>query len=126
MCFGMPNRNRIDDWQTQRFLTAREVTQRTTDFWYSLHPSTIRRWMKNGVTSFGMPLDVSVKNNHLVISFAQVQRLRKEIERRVREWNLRTGDPEDLSDRSTLKAGVILSHSQKFISHSPKLKSPRP
>jgi hypothetical protein len=81
-CFGMPRRNRAKTLSSQRFFTARGAAEficldlRANP---RLHESTIRRWMKNGVTSFGMPLDVSVKDNHLVISQRQADRLQEVI-----------------------------------------------
>jgi len=73
--------------------------------------------MKNGVTSFGMPLDVSVKDSHLVISLFQVDRLRKELERR--EWDKFARVSEELE--AELKSGMPLSRPLPL-----KLKTPAP
>jgi len=87
-CFGMPRRNRAKTLSSQRFFTAREAAEficldlRANS---RLRESTIRRWMKNGMTSFGMPLDVSVKDNHLVISQLQVDRLQEVINWRAED-----------------------------------------
>jgi hypothetical protein len=69
-------------------VTAREVAKCIT----SVHESTIRRWMKNGVTGFGLPLDVSVKDNHRVISLFEVHRLQDELQRRELDAFVRETD----------------------------------
>jgi hypothetical protein len=107
----MPRRKKL--WG-DRLVTAREVAKYSiTD----VHESTIRRWMKNGVTSFGMPLDVAVKNNHFVISLFQVDRLQKEVERRAADKFARVS--EELE--AELKSGMPLSRLLPL-----KLKTPAP
>jgi hypothetical protein len=76
LSFGMPRRK---DSYGNTLVTARQMAKYSVT---SVHESTIRRWMKNGMTSFGMPLDVSVKDGHLAIPLFQVHRLQNELERR--------------------------------------------
>jgi len=95
-------------------LTARQVAKYSIA---SVHESTIRRWMKNGVTSFGMPLDVSVKNGHLAISNSQARRLDEALYRREGDKFARISEKLE----AELKSGIPLSRSLPL-----KLKSPAP
>jgi len=109
LCFGMPRKRSL---YGDTLVTATEVAKYSIT---SVHESTIRRWMKNGVTSFGMPLDVSVKDSHLVISLFQVDRLREELERREGDKFARIS--EELE--AELKSGIPLSRPLKLKSPAP-------
>jgi hypothetical protein len=69
-----------------------------------VHESTFRRWMKNGRTSFGMPLDVSIKNNHLVIPQFQAYGVERELTARSNATFERDAD----AFEAELKSGVPL------------------
>ncbi|HTT83346.1 MAG TPA: hypothetical protein VMF67_07680 [Rhizomicrobium sp.] len=109
-CFEMPRRKKL--WG-DTLVTAREAATYSIT---SVHESTIRRWMKNGVTSFGMPLDVSVKDGHLAISLLQVHRVREELQRRDHEKFVH----EALAFEGELELGIPLP-SRRLQLTSPKL-----
>jgi hypothetical protein len=120
LCFGMPDWNpkpdrkrRFADWMYESFVSASEVA-RYSDF---ISESTVRRWMKNRKTSFGMSLDVSVKDDHLVIPLYQAHLIEEELERQEQGKFMRAS--EELEPY--LKSGVPVSRPRK-----PKLKSPGP
>lgn len=112
---GMPRRRQtMEDLWAQHLINASEAARVVT----LAHESTIRRWFKNAKTSFGMALDVSVKENHLVISHLQALSLRKELQRRDDEKFERLADELD----AELKSGVPLSPRKPKY----KYKSPQP
>lgn len=120
MCLAMQDRNpkphgkrRFAKWMYEHFVSASEAA-RYSDV---VSESTLRRWMKDGKTSFGMLLDVSIRNNHLVIPLYQAFLMNDELRRREVEKFAQ----EAFASEAEPKSGI-----SRARPHRPTLKSSQP